>query len=48
MDDIYENIDEYSPNKKQKILIVFDGLIADMPGNISLFLKKKYYFFFNK
>ena len=25
-----KNIDEYNPNKKQKILIVFDDMIADM------------------
>ena len=33
MDDIYKNIEEYNPNKKQKILIVFDDLIADMLSN---------------
>ena len=33
MDDIYENIDDYSPNKKRKILIVFDGMIADIVTN---------------
>ena len=33
MDDIYKNIEEYNPNKKYKILIVFDDLIADMPSN---------------
>ena len=27
MDDIYKNIEEYNPKKKQKILIVFDGMI---------------------
>ena len=30
MDDIYQNIEEYTPNKKRKILIVFDDVIADM------------------
>ena len=30
MDDIYKNIEEYIPNKKRKILIVFDNMIADM------------------
>ena len=30
MDDIYKNIEEYNPNKKRKILIVFDDIIADM------------------
>ena len=29
MDDIYKNIEEHNPNKKHKILIVFDDLIAD-------------------
>ena len=29
MDDIYKNIEEYNPNKKRKILIVFDDMIAD-------------------
>ena len=30
MHDVYKNIDEYNPNKENKILIVFDGMIADM------------------
>ena len=29
MDDIYKNIEEYNPNKKQKILTVFDDITAD-------------------
>ena len=33
MDNIYENIEEYNPNKKRKILIVFDDMIADMLSN---------------
>ena len=33
MDDIYKNIEEYNPNKKLKILIVFDDMIADMLRN---------------
>ena len=36
MDDIYENIQEYNPNKKRKILIVFDDMIADMLSNYKL------------
>ena len=36
MDDIYKNIEEYNPNKKQKILIVFDDKIADMLSNKNL------------
>ena len=33
MDDIYKNIEEYIPNKKPKILIVFDHMTTDMPCN---------------
>ena len=36
MDNIYKNIKEYNPNKKRKILIVFDGIIADMVTNKNL------------
>ena len=28
--DIYKNIEEYNPNKKCKILTVFNDMIADM------------------
>ena len=31
--DMYKNIEEYNLNKKQKILIVLDDLIADMLSN---------------
>ena len=30
MDNIYKEIEEYNPNEKPKILIVFDDVIADM------------------
>ena len=33
MDNVYKNIEEYNPNKKQKVLIVFDDMIADMLSN---------------
>ena len=33
MDNVYENIEEYNPDKKRKILVVFDDMIADMLGN---------------
>ena len=33
MDDIYKNIEECNLNKKQKMLIVFDDMIADMLSN---------------
>ena len=36
MDDIYKNIEEYNTNKKQKILIDFDDMIADMLSNKKL------------
>ena len=36
MDDIYKNIEEYNQNKKRKILIVFDDMIADMVSNKKL------------
>ena len=36
MDDSYENIKEYNPNKKRKILIVFDDMIDDMSTNKKL------------
>ena len=36
MDDIYKNVEEYNPNKKQIILIVFDDMIADMVSNKKL------------
>ena len=28
-----KNLEGYNPNKKRKILIVFDDMIADMPSN---------------
>ena len=36
MDDVYKNIEDYKPNKKRKILIVFDDMIADMVCNKKL------------
>ena len=33
MDNTYRNIEEYSPNEKFKILILFDDMIADMLRN---------------
>ena len=36
MDDIYKNIEKYSPNNKCKILIVLDYMIADMRNNKKL------------
>ena len=36
MDDIYKNIEEYNLNKKRKILIVFDDIVADLLSNKKL------------
>ena len=36
MDDIYKNIEEYNPNKKRKILIILDDMIADILSNKKL------------
>ena len=33
MNDIHKSVEEYNPNKEQKILIVFDDMIADMLSN---------------
>ena len=33
MNDIYENIDDYNPNRRRKILIIFDNMIADIMTN---------------
>ena len=33
MDDVYENADDYNPNRQRKILIVFDYMIADIMAN---------------
>ena len=36
MNDVYKNIDHYNPDKEDKILIVFDDMIADTINNIKL------------
>ena len=33
MDDVYENINDYNPNRKRKIVVVFDDMIADIMTN---------------
>ena len=33
LDDVYDNIDDYNPKRKRKILIVFDDMIADIMIN---------------
>ena len=36
MADIYKNIEKYNPNKKHKILIVFNDMTADVLSNKKL------------
>ena len=36
MDDVCKNIKEHNPNKKRKILMVFDDMIVDMVSNKKL------------
>ena len=36
MDDVYENIDDYNPRRKRKVLIVFDDMIAEIMTNKKL------------
>ena len=33
MDEVYENINDYNPNRKRKILIAFDDMIEDIKSN---------------
>ena len=35
-DDVYENLKNYNPTKKRKVLIVFDDTIKDMESNKKL------------
>ena len=36
MQDVYENIEDYNPRKKRKVLVIFDDMIADMINNKKL------------
>ena len=35
-DDVYENLEDYNPTKKKRVLLVFDDMIADMESNEKL------------
>ena len=35
-DDAYENLEDYNPTKKRRVLIVFDDIIVDMESNKKL------------
>ena len=41
MDNIYKSIEEYNPNKKRKVLTVFDNTIADMLSNNRIGLTRR-------
>ena len=36
IDDVYENLEDYNPTNKRRVLIVFDDMIADMEPNKKL------------
>ena len=36
IDDVYENLEDYNPTKKRRVLIVFDDIITDMESNKKL------------
>ena len=36
MGDVYQDINDYNPNKENKILIIFDDMIADLINNKKL------------
>ena len=36
VDVVYENLEDYNRTKKRRVLIVFDGMIADMESNTKL------------
>ena len=38
MYDVYKNISDYNPDKENKILIVYDDMIADMINNKQIIL----------
>ena len=36
IDDVYENLEDYGPTKKRRVLIIFDDMIADIESNTKL------------
>ena len=36
IDDVYENLENYNPPKKRRVLLVFDDMIADIESNEKL------------
>ena len=37
--EVYENLEDYNPTKKRRVLIVFNDMIADMESNKTLSLR---------
>ena len=37
IDNVYENLEDYNPTKKRRVLIVFDDMIGDMEFNTDFF-----------
>ena len=33
IEDVYENLKDYNPTKKRRVLIVFDDMVADMESS---------------
>ena len=36
IDDVYENLEDYNPTKKRRVLIAFDDLVADMESYLKV------------
>ena len=36
IDDVYENVEDYNPTKKKRVLVVFHDMIADIESNKKL------------
>ena len=36
IDDVYENLEDYNPTQKERVLIVFDYMITDIKANKKL------------
>ena len=46
LEDVFENLEDYNPKKKKKVLVVFHDMIADMEANEKLSPIVTDFFFF--
>ena len=47
LEDVFENLEDYNPKKKKKVLVVFHDMIADMEANEKLSpIVTDFFFFF--